>query len=257
MLVYIQKLTNPKNLQNFLKFIWMIKNPFILPMSIWFPAKRVLKFKFNKQSVSLVYRNIYDLAIIFEIFVTTVYPLEFVQNSTIMADVGGHAGYTAIWSSIINPKLVIHSYEPEPENQKLFEQNISLNSAEERIILHKFGLGSKDETITFYKYENNADNSTILHVGREYKDKFDIVVKNSESELSSINPDYLKVDIEGYEDEAIYSYFQSGQKPKYMSIEFSDNPDRTSIEAIQKWLDARTEYNNVVDGIVVASQLKI
>jgi FkbM family methyltransferase len=256
MMNYIKKLTNPKNLSNFIYFIFLIRNPFIIPLSYFHVKNRIVRFTYNAKKIALKYRNIYDLAIIFEIFVTTVYPKTFIMGSKKMADVGAHCGYTAIWAHIINPELEIHSFEPDIENQEIFEENILLNNAGKRIFIHKYGLGPNDEHIKFYKYENNADNSTILHEGHTPIKVYDIDVKKAKDELEKIDADFLKVDIEGFEDIVIYDYFKGKQRPKYLSIEFSDNPDRKSEKAIHDWNVFNTDYINTIDTIIVNSILK-
>jgi FkbM family methyltransferase len=256
MFPYIKKLKNPKAIKNFIAFLFIIKNPFILILAVFFPKKRILHFVYKKDTVSLVYRNIYDLAIIFEIFITGVYPVKFILNSKVMADIGGHCGYTAVWASLLNPDLKIHSYEPDKENAEIFEENIKLNNLESKISLHNYGMGLKESDVHFYIYQNASVNSIVLHKGLKPKTEVYIKIKAALVELEKISPDFIKVDIEGMEDEIIAPILSLSKKPTYLSMEFSDNKERTSKEAIEIWIKSVVGYENFIDDIIVNSEIK-
>lgn len=252
MLDYIKKLSNPRNAKNFLKFLILIRNPFILPVVYLFPKTRKIKFDYNKKQIVLFYRNIYDLAIIFEMFVTWVYKKEFVSWSLSIADVGWHCDYFAVWAVYTNPVTTVYSFEPEEENQDIFQKNIKANDLENHITLNKYGLSDKDEEIKFYTYPNSADNSAILYKHIAPIATSTILVKNTFTELSKIKPDFLKIDIEWSEDLVLYSYLDWGGIPKYISVEFSNNPKRSDMDAIKKYLCFPC-YNHEHEGIIVNS----
>ena len=47
----------------------------------------------------------------------------------VVVDVGGHIGFFSIYLSLCHPGLVIHAFEPFPDNYRLFQRNLELHPA--------------------------------------------------------------------------------------------------------------------------------
>lgn len=187
-------------------------------------------------------------------FVTWVYPIGYVQNSSRIADIWAHCGYFAVWACIVNPKSIISSYEPDKDNQDIYTSNIEINKLEDRAKLYPYGLGKKDEIIRFFQYKNSALNSIILHPNISIIGELQVHIKEAMKELSIINPDLLKVDVEGVEDEIVYAYLNAWWKPNFICAEFSTNKERSDINGAKKFTEY-PGYNHLRQGIIVNSVL--
>lgn len=231
----------------------MIRNPFILINAKFFPKIRLLKICYKNQNILLYYRNIYDLAIIFEMFVTGVYREDFIINSDVIADVWWHCGYFAVWASCINPDIKIYSFEPDEANREIFQKNISINNLS-NIQLSDNWLWKKEEEITLYRYENGADNSFMKYKNRDAVWEYKVKIKDANDVLYKINPMFLKIDIEWMEEDVLYAYINNWWKPKYISVEFSTTDKATHEEKIEKFIKNQ-DYNHIVDDIIVNSIL--
>jgi FkbM family methyltransferase len=186
-------------------------------------------------------------------FISGAYPTLYIQNSSIVADVGGHVGYFAVWATVMNPMNEIHSFEPDMDNIRLFKKNISCNNID-TVTLHEYGLGSEEKNIVFYQYENNALNSIYKHEWHAPIRSINVPIKNAQIELTKIQPNLLKVDVEWSEDAILGTYLSHKNSPKYLCLEFSDTQERKSTVAIDRFILDNAEYIHHKNWIVVNSE---
>jgi len=91
------------------------------------------------------------------------------------------------------------------------------------IILKEYGLYTSNETMKFYKPENENYVSCSLVEGMTGKESFDVPVKNLKTIMAELNHtkiDLLKLDIEGSECDVIHQMLDEGIYPKYLSVDF-------------------------------------
>ena len=109
-----------------------------------------------------------------------------------VVDIGGNIGAFAFNCELFGAKEV-HSFEPEPENIKLFKsQKLKLTK------LHEFAVAEEDGVAFFYV---NGGKNKGLHSLDKTRGREHIEVKTIafEKVLKKLNPDVLKIDIEGGE----------------------------------------------------------
>lgn len=123
--------------------------------------------------------------------------LHFLRPEDVFVDVGANIGsYTLLSSSFIGAKTI--SVEPVPITFQYLTDNISLNQANDRVVLLNIGLADKVSELKFTSIldavnhvlpENSESNENFISVK---VDTLDHITKEE-------NPICLKIDVEGYE----------------------------------------------------------
>jgi len=221
--IYLKKLKSFKNLKNIVIFLFIIKEKFKLFNLVIFKKGQTLSFRCGKKQIKLYVRDIVDLAIIFEIFVTKVYPIKKTDNKKIIFDIGAHSGYFTVFANILLPNSIIYSFEPEPGNFHNLEKNLALNGLSDNssVKIFNFGLSSKDKEVIFYKNISSANFSVFRN--KNYQNSIKVQLKSLRSFLEKnkiYHIDLLKIDIEGGEYEIFSDFnFQDFKKINKLFIE--------------------------------------
>lgn len=122
-----------------------------------------------------------------------------VKKGDTILDAGGNIGAFAV--IMANKGAEIISYEPEPENIKLFIMNVQANNLQDKIILKNKALTNKniDKLKLYVNNKKNKGSHTLTQRrGREY---IEILTENWNN--ININFNKVKIDIEGGEYELI------------------------------------------------------
>jgi len=132
-----------------------------------------------------------------------------VTDNHVLIDLGGNMGTLAIYLALKYPNLKIYSYEADPENFAIYQENIKLNNLQDHENLKAFNLAvTKDGKDVYIQRAYQSGANKISSTNNSTKE-FDIVksitlddiIKNHN--IKSIK--YLKVDIEGSEFDVIYA----------------------------------------------------
>jgi len=147
-----------------------------------------------------------------------------VNKGDIVIDIGANIGYyTLMFAKLVGDTGKIYAFEPDPKNFSILEKNIQVNGYN-NIILEKKAVSNKLGKSTFYVSENSAGSS--MHKPNNYAVNeiyVDLITLDNYFEVNSITPDFIKIDIEGYELNALKgmeSILQSSDKTKIM-IEYN------------------------------------
>ena len=146
-----------------------------------------------------------------------------VNKGDIVIDIGANIGYyTLMFAKLVGDTGKIYAFEPDPKNFSILEKNIQVNGYN-NIILEKKAVSNKLGKSTFYVSENSAGSS--MHKPNNVVDQIyvDLITLDNYFEVNSITPDFIKIDIEGYELNALKgmeSILQSSDKTKIM-IEYN------------------------------------
>jgi FkbM family methyltransferase len=117
-----------------------------------------------------------------------------IQPGDVVLECGGHHGCSAILlSRWVGAHGKVISFEPSAENCDIFEKNIRLNAIA-NVELHRKAVGAEEGVIVFDESE-----SGINPAGRGGA-SVPVVTLDS---FSHVNPTLLKIDIEGFELEAL------------------------------------------------------
>jgi len=150
---------------------------------------------------------------------------------TCIYDIGAAVGTFSILAQAFFPDAVIHAFEPLSNQFSELENN---TNNIENIILHKIGLGSENKTTDIY-LTSQSDSSSILNPSEgQLKKYWDIsVVETQKIELHRLDdyidnkrnllkiPELIKIDVQGYELEALKGGIKCLKQVEWIIIEVS------------------------------------
>ncbi len=121
-------------------------------------------------------------------------------------DVGGHVGMATLFFAHKASHANIVTLEPDPENFIMLTSNVAENKLLDRVTLHNVGLGN-GEPITLYIFPKDRGGNSVYR-----KDEGGTPVKIETISLATLmdkhnmsTVDFLKLDCEGAEYEALYT----------------------------------------------------
>ena len=148
-----------------------------------------------------------------------------VRNRGVFIDVGANNGYYSLFAAKFGAKQII-SFEPNPILSNRFKKNIELNQFQEIITVFECALGDKRGNARLNLDEIDLGNSSLLKnnlstnfINVEVYSLIEILETKGIKEI-----DALKIDVEGFEDKIMKTFFEkSNQKlyPKIVIIEDS------------------------------------
>ena len=127
-----------------------------------------------------------------------------VDKNSVVADIGANIGLASLWFSEKSERC--YAFEPSPTTFKFLKENLEVACAK-NVVASNLGLGSKNEnlTITFSKSNRSGafvSNTTKLSGGYISED-IKITTLDSFFKNMDDKPNFLKIDVEGYETEVI------------------------------------------------------
>jgi len=160
-----------------------------------------------------------------------------------IVDCGGHIGTFTLFAAQKSPRAKIVTLEPDAANFRMLEKNIAQNSLEKRITPLNIGLGD-GKPVTLYTFPQDSGGNSIH---RSKEGGIPITIRTiSLSEIfrtyGMATCDYLKLDCEGAEYEAIYGCPDDDlARIRCIGLEyhhFSDDPTHCS-EYLESFLTKR------------------
>ena len=156
----------------------------------------------------------------------------FNKKRVLFLDIGADFGYYSILFSNIfenNELLKIYSFEPTSESRLLLEKNIELNNAR-NIKIFPFAVYKEDNIDISVNIEGEAtgSNSILLDVNNSVNvevGKTTTIDKILANEINNFDVIFIKIDIEGFETEALIGakeVLQSNKKIYLMVEDFVD-----------------------------------
>lgn len=133
-----------------------------------------------------------------------------VPRGGVVLDVGGHTGTFAIPIANIR-KATVHSFEPNDLAVKLFERNIALNKAEDKVFVHfgvvydreaKFVIKNRDDRLNGRKKYSSA---TFQAIPSQNGESIPVYILDDFVKVHDLHVDLVKIDCEGAELAAIRS----------------------------------------------------
>jgi FkbM family methyltransferase len=140
-------------------------------------------------------------------------------------DVGANIGYfSCLLSKLAGPAGKVLAIEPEPQNLKLLEQNITINNLR-NVVVHPCALGATEGSAMLGLYKpSNRGRHSILETDAKTRIRvpvrtLDDVARNSGKNVSSWS--LAKIDVEGYEGFVIDGAKETLPRIETLVMEFS------------------------------------
>jgi FkbM family methyltransferase len=156
-------------------------------------------------SRSIVYDKIWEPE-------TTKLIKKIIHEGDVGIDLGANIGYfTILMANLVGTSGKIFSFEPAPQNFEILQKNIKQNHLE-NVISEQSAIGDIDGKIKLYLSNTNAGWHKVFptqFVDYEVSDKnIDVKICSLDKEFIDKKIDFIKMDVEGYEWNAI----QGGEK---------------------------------------------
>lgn len=134
----------------------------------------------------------------------------------VFVDVGANIGLYTVWLLAAVPGARAVTFEPLPRLHARQSRNVALNGLTERVDARAEAVGPLGE-LTLYESSNAGATSPLLSVGRK---SLVVQARPLADALDGREPAALKIDVEGYEADALVPYLTSGAPlPRAIVIE--------------------------------------
>ena len=157
-------------------------------------------------------------------------PNQQVQPGSVVVDVGGHVGVFTHFALKRGAAKVI-AFEPQPTNAACFKRNLKNEIDSGRVILIEKGLWSSGGVLKLYTGgKNSGMASMVLKDSESYVEVPVVTLDQIVDELKLERVDYIKMDIEGAEREALAGSVKTmkNYRPVVM-LDFYHRPDDPQV----------------------------
>lgn len=150
-----------------------------------------------------------------------------------IVDIGANIGTFTTYAGYKSPQAAIVAVEPEPNNLVMLKGNVEANHFQNRVTVVPAAIGGQDGTVTLHITEKSSGGHSLYHRYGKTSD-VDVAMISLRSLLTKHNIgvlDFLKLDCEGGEYDALYSLSpQELARIRFMAVEyhhFSPDPRHT------------------------------
>jgi len=162
----------------------------------------------------------------------------YIKNGGTFLDIGSNIGYYSLMAAKLGATKII-GVEPNPQVLERFKANIKFNKFEKLIKTFQIGVGEKQGFMELNLSEIDMGSSSIVNT-KFNSDRIKIkVIPLSEllKKEGITKVDVLKIDIEGFEDRALFPYFKNLDKKFYPRLVLMEDSSQTDWEEnILEWL---------------------
>jgi FkbM family methyltransferase len=129
-------------------------------------------------------------------------------------DLGANIGYiTLIMANKVGTSGHVYAVEPDPRNFAILNKNIRLNNYSERISTYQQAISNRNGTCRFFL--SSSSNLGSLRSTNNTKKAIDVKVQTGDTFFcDKLQPDFIKMDIEGAEVEAIEGMLKTLENKK-------------------------------------------
>lgn len=157
-----------------------------------------------------------------EIFVDECYRFLSPKKDPVIIDCGSNIGLSILYFKRLFPNAKIIGFEPDKEIFKLLTANVS-NFELSNVQLYNKAVSVSNDPISFYIEGSLAGSTVIDFKGANKIQKIEAVRLK---ELLNVKIDFLKIDIEGAENELIFDLMPELENVEAIFIEYHSIPDK-------------------------------
>jgi len=219
---------------------------FFLSKLFKFKSERFLGYKINGFDY-LSIRFLFE-----EIFYKNEYSFESDNKSPIIFDCGANIGFATLFFKWIYPESEVYAFEPDKDTFEVLKKNISQNKLK-NVYLFNSAIYNKDGEIDFFidsKIPGSFGMSTRQERIPKDKIKVNCISLSSLIKDKKINQvDFIKMDIEGSEKEAIEDLDRNNQLTKIMklTVEYHHKIDHRSNLSEFLWIFEKNGFEYQID----------
>jgi FkbM family methyltransferase len=139
-----------------------------------------------------------------------------VEEGMTAIDLGANIGYvTLVMAELIGPSGRVYAIEPEPRNVQLLTMNIKANEYAGFVFPYQMGISNVSGISRFYI--SNSSNLHGMSATKHTKSWIDITLSTLDDfmEDKGSYPNFIKMDIEGHEVEALEGMYNTLRNAKY------------------------------------------
>jgi len=142
-----------------------------------------------------------------------------IKKGDVVLDLGANIGYyTLIFAKLVGDKGKVFAFEPEPNNFNLLKKNVELNGYKNVVLIPK-AISSKTGKNKLYISDENTGSHTIIETEKNRKYiEIDSVCLDDYFVGFDRKINFIKMDVEGYEGEAIRGMTSILQKNEQIGI---------------------------------------
>jgi FkbM family methyltransferase len=168
-----------------------------------------------------------------------------VLENPVLLDVGANSGSYTLLTTLL-PTLEVYAFEPVKESRKLLTKHVRMNNVHERVHIFKCAVGNYDGYATLWEVGPESQSALSIVNGNPsaakqvVSSKVPMLTLDTICKQKSIQPDLIKIDVEGGElaalDGAIEVIDQCGpiiqtEANPYNLEQFGQNPQN-----LEAWL---------------------
>jgi len=151
--------------------------------------------------------------------------LHVLREGDLFVDIGANIGsYTVLAGSI--PGVRVEAFEPDQDAHRCLVDNVMLNRAEDRVVVHRMGVGRINSVMHFTRGHGQVNH--VVAGPQDQVGSVEILVKPLDDLIWPSQPIVIKMDVEGYESEVIAGARRILSDPavKCLLIEFNGSGTR-------------------------------
>jgi FkbM family methyltransferase len=175
---------------------------------------------------------------------------EHIQDGDVIYDIGSNIGVISLLLSGYKAAAnsTVYSFEPEPNNFKQLQKNISLNNCTNSIIPYQLALGKEKGVLDLFVRGSAGEgrHSVAASKGSTGTIQINVETCSAFSETSGSAPDLVKIDVEGAEGQVLLGMekiMADLQKPRDIFLEIHNKGDEDrmpdGMTSIDEWLTLR------------------
>jgi len=125
---------------------------------------------------------------------------ELVKPGMTVVDVGANVGlYTLFMAGLVGPTGRVIAFEPDPELVEMLRENCAANRFT-NVEIHNCALGAEPDRLVLHRLTLNSGENHLGSMERgAFRRPVEVVVATFDSLLPDVRPDFVKVDVQGWE----------------------------------------------------------
>lgn len=140
------------------------------------------------------------------------------KKGMVVLDIGANIGYfTLIASKLVGDKGKIYAFEPAPNNLKYLRKNIQINKVKNVEIVNKC-VSNEDKIILLYLNKEDHSSHSIINIKQQKSIDVSAITLNKMFKKDSFVINFIKMDIEGAEMNALIGMNEIIEKNKVTYI---------------------------------------